>query len=40
MPWGARDMEKVEYVPTQAPADPVLVSGLVKSLRMRARTRT
>ncbi|MFD5711692.1 lipopolysaccharide biosynthesis protein [Streptomyces pharetrae] len=32
MPWGARDMEKVEYVPTQAPADPVLVSGLVKSL--------
>ncbi|MFE0173925.1 lipopolysaccharide biosynthesis protein [Streptomyces sp. NPDC059002] len=33
MPWGTRDMEKVEYVPTLAPADPVLVSGLVKALR-------
>ena len=33
MPWGARDMEKVEYVPTLAPPDPVLVSGLVKSLK-------
>ncbi|MFJ7902492.1 lipopolysaccharide biosynthesis protein [Streptomyces sp. NPDC096198] len=33
MPWGARDMEKVQYVPTLAPADPVLVSGLVKALR-------
>ncbi len=33
MPWGARDMEKVQYVPTLAPADPVLVSGLVKSLK-------
>ncbi|MGC5564249.1 lipopolysaccharide biosynthesis protein [Streptomyces sp. FR-108] len=33
MPWGARDMEKVNYVPTLAPADPVLVSSLVKSLR-------
>ncbi len=33
MPWGARDMEKVEYVPTPAPADPVLVSGLVKALK-------
>ncbi|MEV7286428.1 lipopolysaccharide biosynthesis protein [Streptomyces sp. NPDC093252] len=33
MPWGARDMEKVEYVPTLAPPDPVLVSGLVKALR-------
>ncbi|WP_447036495.1 lipopolysaccharide biosynthesis protein [Streptomyces sp. DSM 118878] len=33
MPWGARDMEKVEYLPTLAPADPVLVSGLVKALR-------
>ncbi|MEV7992311.1 lipopolysaccharide biosynthesis protein [Streptomyces sp. NPDC086077] len=33
MPWGARDMEKVEYVPTQAPADPALVSGLVKALK-------
>nr|WP_189217429.1 lipopolysaccharide biosynthesis protein [Streptomyces ruber] len=33
MPWGARDMEKVQYVPTLAPGDPVLVSGLVKELR-------
>ncbi|WP_374213575.1 lipopolysaccharide biosynthesis protein [Streptomyces sp. G1] len=33
LPWGSRDMEKVEYLPTQAPVDPVLVSGLVKSLK-------
>lgn len=33
MPWGAEDMEKVQYVPTLAPADPVLVSGLVKALK-------
>ncbi|WLW56188.1 lipopolysaccharide biosynthesis protein [Streptomyces sp. YU58] len=33
MPWGARDMEKVQYLPTLAPADPVLVSGLVKALK-------
>ncbi|MFD8423806.1 lipopolysaccharide biosynthesis protein [Streptomyces sp. NPDC059466] len=33
MPWGTRDMEKVQYVPTLAPTDPVLVSGLVKSLK-------
>ncbi|MFF9036938.1 lipopolysaccharide biosynthesis protein [Streptomyces sp. NPDC014892] len=33
MPWGARDMEKVEYVPTLAPADPVLVSGVAKALK-------
>ncbi|MGW0311617.1 lipopolysaccharide biosynthesis protein [Streptomyces flavidovirens] len=33
MPWGARDMEKVTYVPTLAPVDPVLVAGLVKSLK-------
>ncbi|MEU9991291.1 lipopolysaccharide biosynthesis protein [Streptomyces sp. NPDC048045] len=33
MPWGARDMERVNYVPTLAPADPVLVSGLVKALK-------
>ncbi|MGW3953863.1 lipopolysaccharide biosynthesis protein [Streptomyces sp. NPDC004752] len=32
MPWGARDMERVDYVPTLAPTDPVLVSGLVKAL--------
>ncbi|MGW2744393.1 lipopolysaccharide biosynthesis protein [Streptomyces sp. NPDC001450] len=33
MPWGARDMERVNYVPTPAPVDPVLVSGLVKALK-------
>ncbi|MFF7241341.1 lipopolysaccharide biosynthesis protein [Streptomyces collinus] len=33
LPWGARDMERVNYVPTRAPVDPVLVSGLVKALR-------
>jgi O-antigen/teichoic acid export membrane protein len=33
MPWGARDMEKVQYVPTLAPVDPVLVGGLVKALK-------
>jgi hypothetical protein len=33
MPWGAKDMERVNYVPTLAPSDPVLVSGLVKSLK-------
>jgi O-antigen/teichoic acid export membrane protein len=33
MPWGARDMEYVQYVPTLAPTDPVLVSGLVKALK-------
>ncbi|MFD7294304.1 lipopolysaccharide biosynthesis protein [Streptomyces sp. NPDC059897] len=33
MPWGARDMEKVNYVPTLAPVDPVLVGGLVKALK-------
>ncbi|MFI8349428.1 lipopolysaccharide biosynthesis protein [Streptomyces sp. NPDC085596] len=33
LPWGARDMERVTYVPTLAPTDPVLVSGLVKALR-------
>ncbi|ANP54147.1 O-antigen/teichoic acid export membrane protein [Streptomyces griseochromogenes] len=33
MPWGARDMERVNYVPTLAPPDPVLVSGLVKALK-------
>ncbi|WP_367324248.1 lipopolysaccharide biosynthesis protein [Streptomyces sp. HUAS ZL42] len=33
MPWGAQDMEKVNYVPTLAPSDPVLVSGLVKALK-------
>ncbi|MBJ3807767.1 lipopolysaccharide biosynthesis protein [Streptomyces flavofungini] len=33
IPWGERDAEKVEYVPTLAPPDPVLVSGLVKALK-------
>lgn len=33
LPWGAKDMERVDYVPTSAPTDPVLVSGLVKSLK-------
>ncbi|MFJ5270283.1 lipopolysaccharide biosynthesis protein [Streptomyces sp. NPDC088358] len=33
MPWGTKDMEKVQYVPTLAPTDPVLVAGLVKSLK-------
>ncbi|MGW1359516.1 lipopolysaccharide biosynthesis protein [Streptomyces chartreusis] len=33
MPWGSRDIEKVSYLPTQAPVDPVLVSGLVKALK-------
>ncbi|MEW1772295.1 lipopolysaccharide biosynthesis protein [Streptomyces sp. NPDC086777] len=33
IPWGARDMERVDYLPTLAPADPVLVSSLVKALR-------
>ncbi|MFD0606728.1 hypothetical protein [Streptomyces aureus] len=33
MPWGTRDMEKVQYVPTLAPVDPVLVSSLVKALK-------
>ncbi|MCX5534501.1 lipopolysaccharide biosynthesis protein [Streptomyces sp. NBC_00006] len=33
LPWGARDMEKVQYVPTLAPVDPVLVGSLVKALK-------
>ncbi|MFJ5645347.1 lipopolysaccharide biosynthesis protein [Streptomyces sp. NPDC093223] len=33
LPWGARDMERVDYVPTLAPADPRLVAGLVKELK-------
>ncbi|MGY5050614.1 lipopolysaccharide biosynthesis protein [Streptomyces sp. 900105755] len=33
IPWGAKDMERVDYVPTLAPTDPVLVSSLVKALR-------
>ncbi|GAA3490339.1 lipopolysaccharide biosynthesis protein [Streptomyces cremeus] len=33
IPWGARDMEKVQYEPTAAPRDPVLVASLVKALK-------
>ncbi|MFF4303662.1 lipopolysaccharide biosynthesis protein [Streptomyces sp. NPDC001601] len=33
IPWGAKDMERVDYVPTLAPTDPVLVSSLVKALK-------
>ncbi|MFJ4526435.1 lipopolysaccharide biosynthesis protein [Streptomyces sp. NPDC088810] len=33
LPWGARDMERVNYVPTRAPADPALVAGLVRALK-------
>ncbi|MBJ7905355.1 polysaccharide biosynthesis C-terminal domain-containing protein [Streptomyces sp. DSM 110735] len=33
LPWGARDMERVNYLPTLAPPDPVLVSGLVTALK-------
>ncbi|MFJ8428811.1 lipopolysaccharide biosynthesis protein [Streptomyces sp. NPDC094021] len=33
LPWGARDMERVDYVPTLAPADPARVSGLVTALK-------
>nr|WP_238545718.1 MULTISPECIES: lipopolysaccharide biosynthesis protein [Streptomyces] len=32
MPWGDRDMERVSYLPTLAPRDPVLVDGLVEAL--------
>ncbi|MFD9906195.1 lipopolysaccharide biosynthesis protein [Streptomyces sp. NPDC059063] len=33
IPWGKQDPEKVEYLPTLAPPDPALVSGLVKALK-------
>lgn len=33
MPWGARDMERIQYEPTLAPRDPVLVGPLVKALK-------
>ncbi|MFD4505777.1 lipopolysaccharide biosynthesis protein [Streptomyces sp. NPDC058457] len=33
IPWGAKDMERVDYLPTLAPTDPVLVSSLVKALK-------
>ena len=33
MPWQYRDIEKVDYVPESAPANPASVSGLVADLR-------
>nr|WP_256641864.1 lipopolysaccharide biosynthesis protein [Streptomyces murinus] len=33
LPWGAKDMERVDYVPTLAPTDPARVSGLVDALK-------
>ncbi|MGK5632619.1 lipopolysaccharide biosynthesis protein, partial [Streptomyces sp. URMC 123] len=33
IPWGARDMERVRYVPTLAPRDPARGEELVKALR-------
>jgi O-antigen/teichoic acid export membrane protein len=33
LPWNARDMEKVTYVPVLAPSDPVLVKPLVAALK-------
>ncbi|OKH98469.1 hypothetical protein A6A06_30380 [Streptomyces sp. CB02923] len=32
-PWGAKDMERVQYVPVLAPRDPVLTDSLVNALR-------
>ncbi|MET9296029.1 lipopolysaccharide biosynthesis protein [Streptomyces sp. NPDC003077] len=32
LPWGARDAERVQYEPTLAPRDPVLVTPLVEKL--------
>ncbi|HTZ07620.1 MAG TPA: hypothetical protein VMB72_01030 [Acidimicrobiales bacterium] len=33
MPWAYRDIDTVEYLPTQAPRDPDRVGGLVSALR-------
>ncbi|MFH8345686.1 lipopolysaccharide biosynthesis protein [Streptomyces sp. NPDC018045] len=33
MPWGAKDMERVQYVPVLAPRDPVLTDAVVDALR-------
>ena len=33
MPWSYRDMNKILYLPVQAPRDPVSVSGAVSALR-------
>ncbi|MEU9123024.1 exopolysaccharide Pel transporter PelG [Streptomyces sp. NPDC048506] len=33
MPWGAKDMERVEYTPTLAPRDPARIGPVVSALR-------
>ncbi|MGW1379364.1 lipopolysaccharide biosynthesis protein [Streptomyces sp. NPDC002446] len=33
MPWGARDMERVQYAPTPAPRDPSRAGPLISALR-------
>nr|WP_238783304.1 lipopolysaccharide biosynthesis protein [Streptomyces monomycini] len=33
IPWGAKDMERVRYVPVLAPRDPVLTDSVVDALR-------
>ncbi|MEE1929249.1 lipopolysaccharide biosynthesis protein [Streptomyces sp. TRM 70351] len=33
LPWGARDMERVRYLPVQAPTDPTRTDDLVAGLR-------
>ncbi|MEU4203087.1 lipopolysaccharide biosynthesis protein [Streptomyces sp. NPDC026294] len=33
LPWGAEDMERVQYVPVLAPRDPVLTDSVVDALR-------
>ncbi|KAA6224383.1 lipopolysaccharide biosynthesis protein [Streptomyces albofaciens JCM 4342] len=33
MPWGAKDMERVQYKPVLAPRDPVLTDSVVDALR-------
>ncbi|WP_345749937.1 lipopolysaccharide biosynthesis protein [Streptomyces sp. ODS28] len=33
MPWGEKDMERIEYKPTQAPVNPAKVAPAVESLR-------
>lgn len=33
IPWGAKDMERVQYVPVLAPRDPVLTDSVVDALR-------
>ncbi|MFH8597586.1 lipopolysaccharide biosynthesis protein [Streptomyces rimosus] len=33
IPWGAKDMERVQYKPVLAPRDPVLTDSLVNALR-------